>query len=43
MFLACHVILQGLLIKGSCDIIGKNKSREVIILPSSRDVMNVEM
>ena len=43
MVLVCQVILRGHLIKGSCDIIGKNKSREVIILPSSRDVMIVEM
>ena len=43
MVLVCQVILRGHLIKRSFDIIGKNKSREVIILPSSRDVMIVEM
>ena len=34
MFLVCHVILQGYVIKGSCDFMGRNPSRQVIILPS---------
>ena len=34
MFLVYHVILQGYVIKESCDFMGRNPSRQVIILPS---------
>ena len=34
MVLACHVILQDHVIKGSCDFIGRSPSRKIIIQPS---------
>ena len=34
MVLACHVMLQDHLIRGSCDFMGSNPSRRSTILPS---------
>ena len=33
MTLMCHVMLQDHVIKGSCDFMGKNQSRQVSIVP----------